>query len=197
MSLLRFFAPIDLFLALLVTCIGPLTFSSQKGMPMKIVDQLNQIETDFNIDYEVDPKYYDNQLTHFYKRSLEEGIKFFELKGEEFLQKIRWQSLYTNKYIRQNTRDTRAVCKELNKENRFARDAYYEISKILYENKNRIEHEQNAIKEWLVDKRRSKSKPFVLMHFVAAKIALENKDKRSFQEALREIKKINWEEFKP
>ena len=60
MSILRFFAPIDIFLALLVTCLGPLTFASQKGMPMKIVDQLNQIETDFNIDYEVDPKYYDN-----------------------------------------------------------------------------------------------------------------------------------------
>ncbi len=197
MTLLRFLAPIGLFIFLLVTCLRPLTFTSQKGMPMKIIDQLNQIETDFNINYEIDPNYYDKQLTHFYKNSLEEGIKYFELKNDEFLQRIRWQSLYSNKYIRQNTRDSRAVCKEHSKENSFARDAYYEISRVLYENKNRIEGEEGAIKEWLIEKRRSKSKPFVLMHFVGAKIALENKDKRSFQEALEEIKKINWEEFKP
>jgi hypothetical protein len=167
------------------------------GQSNSIINQLDRLNIEPDINYEADPEYYDKALISFYESILKQGIEKFKLKETKALNRTAWNKLLTNKFIRLDKNSEKAIARELGTDQKYVKDAYFDIALTLYKRRDTIIKKRENIKNWLIQRKRSKEKPFILMYFAGAQIELKESNKDEFINCIKKIETFDWANFKP
>jgi hypothetical protein len=147
---------------------------------------LNLAEQSFAEDYGTWDKYYNYMLVAFYVTRISKQCSRFK---KQFPHNVNWQSLYTDKFVL-TVKSNRATMGRNVTDTHFVEDTYYNIARHIYNNVlNDINEEE--MRQYLINNNRSKKKPFAMQWIIGA---IEASNEQQFNECIRQISSIHWNE---
>jgi len=148
-----------------------------------MIQDLKLEEQNIETDYGKWNKYYNHSLTCFYATRLAKQCYRF---NKPFPLYIDFSSLHTDKFVLTDTYTHATITRNI-KDTHWVEDTYYQIARYIYNN----EVNKEEVMQYLIDNKRSKTKPFAMQWLVGA---IEASNVEQLQTCLDEMRSIEWAE---
>jgi len=148
-----------------------------------MIQDIKLDEQELDNDYKLWNNFYDYQLVSFYATRLSRQCWKFEIP---FPRSLNFHSLYTDKFVLTDITNNATITRNI-KNTHWVEDTYYQIARYIYN--NNINEEE--VKQYLIDNKRSKTKPFAMQWLVGA---IESSTKEELNNCVQKIKGIQWSE---
>lgn len=148
-----------------------------------MIQDLKLEEQNIAKDYSQWHTYYNYSLICFYVTRL---AKQCHRLNKPFPLYIDFSSLHTDKFVLTDTSSRATITRNI-KDTHWVEDTYYQIARYIYNN----EVNKEEVMQYLIDNKRSKTKPFAMQWLVGA---IEASTAEQLQKCLNEMRSIKWTE---